>query len=206
MRTRVTTRVEPALVNGHGPVAMEMEGVAVLEAAPGAVPHIERMLDSGVGELLWLPNGARLPGRVLIHCVDDAARAGTLAVAASLLRHLSAEAIYFVISPSGAKERSIAVRQLLDTRAVARGVQGLDVRTELLDGDAAEQLALRLAAEDVHHPDTMLILGTQDARAVAQSFERLLATPECPVLVVHRPGGQNPEWETPRARPAERSS
>src|SRR5262245_62488149 len=150
MRTRVTTRVEPAFANGHGSPAADVEGVAVIEASAAGAANIERLLDSGVGELLWLPDGARLPARVLIHCIDDAARAGTLAVAASLLRHLSAEAIYYFITPSDMpeRERSLVVRRLLDTRSESRGGQGLDIRTELLDGDAAEQLALQLARRE----------------------------------------------------------
>jgi hypothetical protein len=100
------------------------------------------------------------------------------------------------------------VRRLLDARSEARGGQGLDVRTELLEGDAAEQLAHQLAngANDGTR-DQMLILGTEDARAVARGFERLLgAEPSCPILVVHRPGGQNPEWQRPRPQLAERLS
>jgi sulfate transport system ATP-binding protein len=215
MRTRVTTRVEPAFANGQGGPAVaaaDVEGVAVIEAGAHAVPHIERLLESGVGELLWLPQGARLPGRVLIHCIDDAARAGTLAVAASVLRHLSAEAIYYFITPSNMpeRERSLIVRRLLDTRSESRGGQGLDIRTELLDGDAAEQLALQLAGRDGDDDgarDQMLILGTEDSRTIAHGFERLLASaPACPILVVHRPGGQNPEWERPRPQQTERLS
>jgi hypothetical protein len=213
MRTRVTTRVEPAFANGHDALAAsaDVEGVAVIEASASAVANIERLLESGVGELLWLPQGARLPGRVLIHCIDDAARAGTLAVAASLLRHLSAEAIFYFITPSNMpeRERSLVVRRLLDTRSESRGGQGLDVRTELLDGDAAEQLALQLAGRDRDDDacDQMLILGAEDSRSIAQGFARLLArAPACPILIVHRPGGQNPEWERPRPHQAERLS
>ena len=213
MRTRVITRVEPGFANGQGGgvAGAGVEGVAVVEASSAGVAHIEGLLDSGVGELLWLPDGARLPARVLIHCVDDAARAGTLAVAASLLRHLSAEAIYYFITPSNMpeRERSLVVRRLLDTRSESRGGQGLDIRTELLDGDAAEQLALQLARkDDDDRPcDQLLILGTEDSRTVAQGFERLLAnSPTCPILVVHRPGGQNPEWQRPRPQHAERAS
>jgi sulfate transport system ATP-binding protein len=213
MRTRVTTRVEPAFANAHGALAAaaDVDGVAVIEASATGVANIERLLDAGIGELLWLPDGARLPARVLIHCIDDAARAGTLAVAASLLRHLSAEATYYFITPSDMpeRERSLVVRRLLDTRSESRGGQGLDIRTELLDGDAAEQLALQLARrEDDDGPcDQMLILGIEDARTVANGFQRLLAcSPGCPILVVHRPGGQNPEWERPRLRLAEQLS
>jgi len=132
-------------------------------------------------------------------------------IAASLLRHLSAEAIYYFITPSNMpeRERSLVVRRLLDTRSESRGGQGLDIRTELLDGDAAEQLALQLARkDDDDRPcDQLLILGTEDSRTVAQGFERLLAnSPTCPILVVHRPGGQNPEWQRPRPQHAERAS
>jgi sulfate transport system ATP-binding protein len=210
MRTRVTTRVEPAFANGHSELVpgADVEGVAVIEASATAVPYIERLLEAGVGELLWLPNSARIPGRVLIHCADDAARAGTLAVAASLLRHLHAEATYYFISPVDMpeRERSLLVRRLLDARSESRGGQGLDIRTALLDGDAAEQLAAQLADVDEDEPEhSMLILGTEDARTVARGFERLLANGQsCPILVVHRPGGQNPEWQRPRPQVAER--
>ena len=105
------------------------------------------------------------------------------------------------------RERSLLVRRLLDARSESRGGQGLDIRTALLDGDAAEQLVTQLNGSEDDPVDAMLILGTEDARTVANGFKRLLASaPNCPILVVHRPGGQNPEWQRPRPQALERAS
>jgi hypothetical protein len=92
MRTRVSTRVteERAAITS----------AAVIAADADAIGTIEWLLKEGAEEVLVLPQGAGPPQRVLIHWADDAARAATLAVAASLLRHVAAEGIYVGILPT----------------------------------------------------------------------------------------------------------
>jgi sulfate/thiosulfate transport system ATP-binding protein len=177
MRTRVTARVTEA----DGAVS----GAAVIAAANDAVGQIEWLLKEGAQEVLVLPQGARSPQRVLIHWADEGARRATLAVAASLLRHVAAEGTYFGILPASTPDaqRPQGMRALLDARSEAQAVHGLEMRTELHFGDAAEELARRLAEV----PDQLLILGISQATGLAQRFHALLgAVPHWPVLVVYR--------------------
>src|ERR1700691_2325832 len=92
MRTRVSTRVteeERAAITSAAVVAADADSIGT----------IEWLLKEGAEEVLVLPQGAGPPQRVLIHWADDAARAATLAVAASLLRHVAAAGIYGGILP-----------------------------------------------------------------------------------------------------------
>jgi hypothetical protein len=114
----------------------------------------------------------------LIHWVDETARPGTLAVSASLLRHVHAEAIYVDVmpeeTPSG--QRPGGMRALLDARSEAQAVHGLDMRTEMRFGDAAQELANRLAESG----DALLILGVSsvdDLRRFAGLLSGELALP-----------------------------
>ena len=113
------------------------------------------------------------PQRVLIHWADEAARAATLAVSASVLRHVSAEAVYLDIMPehTAATERPHGMRALLDARSEAQAVHGLEMRTELRFGDVASELARQLGES----PDQMLILGVSQIAGLAQRFGALLA-------------------------------
>jgi hypothetical protein len=189
MKTRVALRVEPALANpGIETPATggESAGVAVLAAVPNVIEQIEWLFHRGVAEALVLPAELTAPTRVVIHWLDRAARRGTLAVAASLLRHVAAEAVYLGIMPaarpSGA--RSIGMRALLDARSEAQAVHGLEMRTELRFGDVAEELLAKLGESR----DQMLILGVSDIGSLRKRFSALLTTgPGWPVLVVHRP-------------------
>ena len=87
-------------------------------------------------------------------------RRATLAVAASLLRHVAAEAVYLGIQPatSAETERGGHMRDLLDARSAALADHGLDMRTELRPGDVAEELQKELAA----YERSMLVLGTSN--------------------------------------------
>ena len=89
-------------------------------------------LRHGAEQILCLPPTEPLPTHVVISVPDAAARDGTLAVAASLLRHIPAEAIYLAIHPSDTPEqaRSACLRDLLDVRTAALSRHGLDMRTE----------------------------------------------------------------------------
>jgi hypothetical protein len=120
---------------------------------------------------------------VLIHWMGEAARSATLAVSASVLRHVPAEAVYLGIFPGhGDSERhSYGMRELLDARSEAQAA-GLDMRTELHFGDAAQELTRRLAEA----PAQMLIVGISELRQFATAFRTLLEGGRWPVLIVQR--------------------
>jgi hypothetical protein len=134
-----------------------------------------------------LPHSAAAPQRVLIHWADDAARRSTLAVAASLLRHVAAEAVYVGIMPEGVPDaqRPFGVRTLLDARSEAQAVHGLEMRTELRFGAAAEELRRRLT--DGETAEQMLILGISDRSTLRNRFAALFAPSNYSLMVVYRP-------------------
>ena len=68
----------------------------------------EWLLRCGARDLLVLPEEARAPQRVLIHWIGEAARSATLAVSASVLRHVPAEAVYVGVFPEPAGGRAPA--------------------------------------------------------------------------------------------------
>jgi len=160
MKTRVSTRVEPALqLNSAAAIetaATPFAGVAVINTDPAAAPTVQHLLQRGAEAVLLLPPNTPSPSRVLIHWVDEPARRATLAVAASLLRHVSAEAVYVGILPDdGEAGRPVGMRALLDARSEAQAVHGLEIRTELGYGNVADELTRRL----VEAPNQLLILG-----------------------------------------------
>ncbi|PZN34179.1 MAG: hypothetical protein DIU71_03210 [Proteobacteria bacterium] len=191
MKTRIACRPEPALDN---PIDSDVQldnisGVAVIEAHPEAIDRIEWLLHNGAGEVMVLPPLAGAPHRVLIHWADDSARRSTLAVAASLLRHVTAEAVYLGILPQNVSDtqRPMGVRSLLDARSEAQAVHGLDMRTELRFGVAAEELRRQL--EDA--PEQMLILGISDLDALHEGYGPLFAgATRHAMMVVYRPAGE----------------
>jgi hypothetical protein len=189
MKTRIALRVEPALAGPRieAPASGgESSGVSVLGAGPNVVEQIEWLFHRGVAEALVLPTALTAPKRVVIHWLDRAARRGTLAVAASLLRHVAAEAVYVGIVPAARSSgaRSIGMRALLDARSEAQAVHGLEMRTELRFGDVVQELSAELGESR----DQMLILGVSDIASLRQRFSALLtAEPGWPVLVVYRP-------------------
>jgi hypothetical protein len=155
-------------------------------ARADAAAQIEWLLDNGAAEVLVLPAHVAPPQRVLIHWLDDDARRPTLAVAASLLRHVPAEAVYVGIMPEDANEsqRPFGVRTLLDARSEAQAVHGLEMRTELRFGVPAEELHRQLSEA----PDQMLILGISDPKQFRSTFASLLAAPPTfSLMVVYRP-------------------
>jgi sulfate transport system ATP-binding protein len=188
MKTRIATRTEPALVapeSDHS-TSSSISGVAVIAAHSQSAQQIGWLLRNGAAEVLLLSPQAVPPERVLIHWADDIARRSTLAVAASLLRHVSAEAVYLSILPEGGADahKPIGVRTLLDARSEAQAVHGLEMRTELRFGVAAEELHRQLAES----PGQMLILGISDLQQLRQQFGPLFASPAAyPLMVVHRP-------------------
>ena len=189
MKTRIMKRLEPALASpaAHAKAATPVSGVAVTTAQADSLAQVEWLLNNGAAEVLLLPEHTTSPQRVLIHWEEDASRRPTLAVAASLLRHVAAEAVYIGILPerSGDAQRPLGVRTLLDARSEAQAVHGLEMRTELRFGAAAEELRRRLADT----PDQMLILGVSSVQALRANFAALfVANPAYTMMVVCRRG------------------
>jgi sulfate transport system ATP-binding protein len=188
MKTRVATRVDSTLGNSDEPCGGTMAafaGAAVIAPQPDTVKHVEWLLTQGAEEVLVLPPHAPPPHRVLIHWVDEIARRATLAVSASFLRHVSAEAIYVGIMPSTAPDaqRPQGMRALLDARSEAQAVHGLEMRTELRFGDVAAELTRQLAET----PEQMLILGVSEIAAVSRQFQSLFnGAAARPILVVYK--------------------
>jgi hypothetical protein len=186
MKTRVSTRVEPALQQAAdcGSLA-PFAGVAVISTAHDAPGTVKCLLQRGAEAVLLLPHNAPSPTRVLIHWIDEPARRATLAVSASLLRHVSAEAVYVGMLPdAGEAGRPDGVRALLDARSEAQAVHGLEIRTELGYGDVAEELTRRLT----DRADQLLILGVSDISVLTERFAILLSRTASPLLVVWQPG------------------
>ncbi|HEY4368518.1 MAG TPA: ABC transporter ATP-binding protein [Steroidobacteraceae bacterium] len=189
MKTRIATRVEPALAADATPAKSSkttISGVAVIAAQPNAAAQAEWLLSNGAAEVLVLPTQMAPPQRVLIHWADDVARRPTLAVAASLLRHVAAEAVYVGILPEGAADalRPMGVRTLLDARSEAQAVHGLEMRTELRFGAAADELLRQLGETQ----DQMLILGLSDLAALHGELAALFTVPILhPLMIVYRP-------------------
>jgi sulfate transport system ATP-binding protein len=186
MKTRIRRHVEPMLGASASlretPAALP--GTTVIAATGDVKSATKWLLDHGVDEILILPEHASSPQRVLIHWSDDSARRATLAVAASVLRHLAAEAIYVDVLPEEtlAPERSSGIRALLDARSEARATHGLEIRTEMRFGVAAQALEQRLNES----PGQMLIVGIASTSQLGGEFGTLLARPRWPVLLVHR--------------------
>jgi len=186
MKTRISTRVEPQLgVSGAGSEGDgAFAGTTVIAAEADVAQRTEWLLENGADEVLVLPQNATSPQRVLIHWAEESVRGATLAVSASVLRHVAAEATYVGIFPDQTAEtqRPHGVRALLDARSEAQEVHGLEMRTELRFGDVASELARQLAEA----PGQMLILGVCSMTGVAEKFSSLLADARWPVLLVHR--------------------
>ncbi len=190
MKTRVSVRTEPALreaatATGAAGTDTTFAGVAVINTDPDAVHTVQWLLQRGAEAVLLLPPHTQAPSRVLIHWVDESARRATLAVSASLLRHVPAEAVYVGILPdAGEASRPLGMRALLDARSDAQAVHGLEIRTELGFGDVAEELTRRLTVM----PNQLLILGVSDINVLTQRFAALLSRTASPLLVVWQPG------------------
>jgi sulfate transport system ATP-binding protein len=183
MKTRLATRLDSAAPSAPASRAPAVAGVAVIAAGAGAPANVARLARAGVSEVLVLPEFRAQPQRVIIHWADDAARRATLAVAASLLRHVPAEALCLNILPVGTpdKQRHQGMFNLLDARSEGQAVHRLDVRTELRFGDDVSELARELAAPG----GQMLILGISDPADLDRKFNGLLgATLTHPALVV----------------------
>ncbi|MBL8272113.1 TOBE domain-containing protein, partial [Steroidobacter sp.] len=187
MKTRIIKRNEAPLAACDAPASVPVSGVAVITAGQKAGEQVQWLLQNGAGEVLVLPPQTTPPNRVLIHWADDSARRSTLAVAASLLRHVAAEAVYVGILPEGTggeSQRPFGVRTLLDVRSEAQAVHGLEMRTELRFGAAAEELQRQLGESQ----DQMLILGVSDPAQLRKTFGALFTSGvPYPLMIVYRP-------------------
>ena len=186
MKVRIRRRVEPMLAApaaSHEAVA-PLSGTTVIAVHGDATSDVTWLLEHGGEEILILPEHASSPRRVLIHWTDESARSATLAVSASILRHLAAEAIYVDVLPehTPAAARSFGIRALLDARSEARAAHGLEIRTEMRFGVAARALQQRLDEAPGH----MLIVGIASASQLTNELAALLARPRWPLLLVHR--------------------
>ncbi len=179
--SRMQTRV--ALQAGRGERAPA--GMPVVATGPGCSDEARWLLRNGAAQLLCAPLAATLPNNVVIHVLDEGSRRSTLAVAASLLRHVAAAAVYLAIHPVASieAERALQMRDLLDARSTALNEHGLDMRTEMRPGDATEELSRELAS----YADGMLVLGTSDPEAIRWDWLAPVldgASPR-PVLIVN---------------------
>src|SRR6185295_12809200 len=192
MKTRIAKRIDPVLATCQGNAQTRISGVAVIAAHARAAKQVEWLLWNGAAEVMVLPSQAVSPQRVLIHWADDLARRSTLAVAASLLRHVPAEAVYIGILPEGRADgpRPLGVRTLLDARSEAQAVHGLEMRTELRFGAAADELQRQLGEA----LDQMLILGISDLAQLTREFAPLFAGPAAySMMIVYRPARESDE-------------
>jgi len=187
MKTRISTRVEPKLgmPGASCDGAPEFSGTTVIASHSEVAYQAQWLLQMGAEEILVLPQNASPPQRVLIHWADEAVRRATLAVSASVLRHVSAEAIYIGILPQQTPmaQRPHGMRALLDARSEAQAVHGLEMRTELRFGDVSHELARQLG----ELAGQMLILGIRGHTDLAERFGSLFAESRWPILIVHRP-------------------
>ena len=186
--TRIAVRVEPQLGNpaaASDAAAAGFAGTTVMDGAEGeSAQRAEWLLRRGAKDLLVLPPHTAAPRRVLIHWMGEAARSATLAMSASVLRHLPAEAVYVGIFPreaAGAHQPQ-GLRALLDARSEAQAAHGLEMRTELRFGEPAVELSARLAEA----PAQMLIVGVTELSRFGERFRALLDGGRWPVLIVQR--------------------
>jgi len=175
MKTRVATCAEAGVT----------PGVAVIAADDTSPARAAELLRAGANEVLLLHPDTGLPQQVCMYWMDDAARHATLAVAASLLRHLPAEALCIATAPAGRRDpaRAQSLRALLDARSEARAAHALETRTELVPGEGPGAVAEFLAGLAA----PLLVLGaahTQSAQAALALLQARL--PSMPVMLVYR--------------------
>ncbi len=185
LSTRMKTRVGLRAIDLSA-AAPPLAGVAAIYAGTEAADTVDWLLRHGAGEVLVLPRNAPSPTRVFIHWTEEAARRATLAVSASLLRHVSAEAVYLGIVPEcpAGTGRAAPMRALLDARSEAQSDHRLEMRTELAVGETVAELTRNLSAGTAQ----MLVLGITNITQAASAYRSLLAAqPGWPVLIVYRP-------------------
>jgi hypothetical protein len=190
LSTRMKTRVGLRAIDGLAAAPTPFAGVAAITAGNNAGETVEWLLRHGAGEVLVLPKNAPSPSRVFIHWTDEAVRRATLAVSASLLRHVGAEAVYLgIVAEGDAAARGTPMRKLLDARSEAQQAHGLEMRTELAIGETVTELTRNRSAGSAQ----MLVLGISDITQAGTAYRSLLAAqPGWPVLIVYRPLDRGP--------------
>jgi sulfate transport system ATP-binding protein len=177
---RMQTRVAAQAPRGPRPPS----GLPVLATGDGCARHVEWLLEHGAEQLLCIPAAAPLPRHVVIHAPDARAHEQVFAVAASLLRHVPAEAMYLAVHAESTPEqaRSAHIRELLDARSRIIAKHALDLRTEARFGETGTELQRELDRQQ----DAMLVLGIVGLETLRQPwFSRLLdGAAQRPVLVV----------------------
>ena len=192
MKTRVATCADAA--DG---APNTRPGVAVIDGGEGAAQRAVQLLRAGANEVLLLSPTTALPEQICMFWLDDAARHATMAVAASLLRHLPAEAVCVATAPTGRRDarRANALRALLDARSEARAAHALETRTELVPGEGPGAVGEYLAGLSA----PLLVLGTADTATAEPTLASLLARrPDMPVLVVYREASATARREAAR--------
>jgi ABC-type Fe3+/spermidine/putrescine transport system ATPase subunit len=160
-------------------------GVAVVASGAGAIPSIIAALSRGSHSMLCIPPDSVLPNRMAICTDGDAARPATLALVASVMRHLPGEVTFVSVQGASATRADVAAsfRRLMDARAELIESHGLDIRTDVQVGELDEWLARLSVTED----STLIVLGldgssAQIEAALTQRFQPLFAG-RCPVLL-----------------------
>jgi sulfate transport system ATP-binding protein len=185
MKTRIAMRIEPHLGVADAPCdgGADFVGTTVIASQTDCAHRAEWLLRRGAKNLLVMPPQTAAVQRVLIHWTGEGARSATLAMSASVLRHVPAEAVYIGIFPVGEDGgQPRGMKELLDARSEAQAAHGLDMRTELRFGEVAQELARRLAES----PQQMLIVGITDLTRFAERFRALLDGGQWPVLIAQR--------------------
>jgi len=169
---------------------LQRSGVALVPAGANAEADIVRVANLGATRILCLPVDAPLPRRALICWIGERARPATLALAASLMRHLPVETTLLGLTDAGARsERAGAFRRVLDARAEFRAAHGLDINTELHLGT----LASRVWGPAAQGEPVVLVVGVEGApedlaSALSTHLGGLPSAPTpCPIFIVHQP-------------------
>lgn len=146
---RVATDLPAQVSPGTGLLVMRLAG-------PQSLLEAGRLLEHGAGQVLLLRDGAIPIGQLLVYAQKSrAARESALGVAGSILRHLPLEATLLVAAAKWSR-RGDRYRRLLDLRSEALDRHGIDLRTELVFDDIANEISERLRAAG---PPTLLLVG-----------------------------------------------
>jgi ABC-type Fe3+/spermidine/putrescine transport system ATPase subunit len=185
MQTVMRSRLAPGMDSGEWTSTGEREprgGVAVVHGGPGCAARVRALLARRPGPVLRLPLHCAAPKNILISAGDAETRPRVLAAAASLLRHVAGDALLLgtVQAPASDPALAAAIRELLDVRAEASELHGLDMRTELAQGEAGTVLRRELA----RRPGRMLVCGLTASGQLPAGLEPLLDEwPGWPVLL-----------------------
>ena len=167
MRARVMDETPGVGAGTREGATLPPPGLVVLASGAQAVASVAAAVRRGAERLLCLPAGAGLPHRVVIATDSDAARPATLALAASVLRHLQCEATFVSVQDPAAPRSDVAAwfRRLLDARSELMASHGLDIRTDVQIGVLDDWLA-RLAGSE---SDVLIVLGLHGSAAELES-------------------------------------